>query len=196
MLAMTKAKGRVLAQRSAENLVWLDMEMSGLDPASAVPLEVATIVTDSELNILAEGPNLVIHQPDSVLDGMDEWNTSHHGASGLTEAVRASTISCAAAEDQTLAFLEEWTIAGRSPLCGNSIGQDRRFLRAYMQRLEAHLHYRVIDISSLKELATRWYEVEAPPKKEAHRALDDIRESIQELAFYRRAIFRARALIL
>jgi len=178
--------------RSAENLIWLDMEMTGLDPATCLPIEVATIVTDSQLNILAEGPNLVIKQPQAALDAMDEWNTKHHGASGLTAAVQASTISCAEAEAATLAFVQEWTYAGRSPLCGNSIGQDRRFLRRYMADLEAHLHYRVIDTSTVKELAKRWYGTTGPHKGQAHRALDDIRESIAELAYYRDTVFKAR----
>jgi oligoribonuclease len=174
-----------------DNLIWLDMEMSGLEPSTCVPLEVATIVTDSQLNILAEGPNLVISQPDSILDGMDEWNTEHHGASGLTQAVKDSTISCAQAESETLAFLEKWCIAGASPLCGNSIGQDRRFIRKYMPNLENFLHYRVIDISSLKELCARWYGATAPSKQECHRALDDIQESIEELRYYQEHYFIA-----
>ena len=175
----------------SRHLVWLDMEMSGLDPATCRPLEMATIVTDSDLKILAEGPNLVIHQPDEVLDAMDPWNTSHHAESGLTESVRNARMSCAQAEAMTLQFLRDWTHPGRSPLCGNSIGQDRRFLRRYMADLNRHFHYRIIDISSLKELAVRWYGIEPPAKKESHRALDDIRESIEELRFYRRVIFRS-----
>ncbi len=175
--------------RGSHNLVWIDMEMSGLDPLTCMPLEIATIVTNSELDILAEGPNLVIHQPDEVLDAMDAWNTEHHGKSGLTEAVKQSRMSCAEAESMTLAFLERWTEPGRSPLCGNSIGQDRRFLRRYMPALNQHLHYRVIDISSVKELAWRWYRLQPPRKNEAHRALGDIHESIEELRFYRRTIF-------
>ena len=177
-------------QQSSNHLIWLDMEMSGLDPAICYPLEVATIVTDSDLNILAEGPNIVIHQPDEVLDAMDEWNTEHHGSSGLTAAVRSSEVSCAQAEQMTLDFLREWTRPGKSPICGNSIGQDRRFIRRYMTLLDAHLHYRVIDISSIKELVGRWFDLQPPPKKEAHRALGDIRESIEELRFYRRTVFR------
>ena len=168
------------------------MEMSGLDPETCRPLELATVVTDGQLNIVAEGPNLVIHQPDAVLDAMDAWNTSHHGQSGLTEQVRRSRISCSEAEEQTLQFLREWTESGKAPLCGNSIGQDRRFLRRYMKRLDEHFHYRIVDISSLKELVWRWYHVQPPPKKEAHRALDDVFESIDELRFYRRYIFRDR----
>ena len=185
----SKMKEPALGYRKYGNLIWLDMEMSGLDPETCVPLEVATIITDSALNILAEGPNIVIHQPDSVLDAMDEWNTTHHGASGLTQAVKDSTISCYEAESQTLAFLEEWTSAGKSPICGNSIGQDVRFIRRYMPRISKHLHYRVVDISSIKELVGRWYAMEPPPKNEAHRALGDIRESIAELRFYRETIF-------
>lgn len=176
---------------SRNNLVWLDMEMSGLNPKIDVPLEVATLITDNDLNILAEGPNLVIHQPDEVLAAMDEWNTDHHGRSGLTAAVRASTIDCAQAEALTLEFVERWTLKGTAPLCGNSIAQDRRFIRKYMPRLDEHLHYRLIDISSIKELARRWYELSPPPKAEGHRALDDIRESLEELRFYRQSIFRS-----
>ncbi len=178
-----------MGYRKYGNLIWLDMEMSGLDPETCVPIEVATIITDSQLNILAEGPNIVIHQPDSVLDAMDEWNTSHHGASGLTQAVKDSTTSCEEAESQTLAFLEEWTSPGKSPICGNSIGQDVRFIRRYMPRISTHLHYRVVDISSIKELVGRWYGIEPPPKKEAHRALGDIRESIAELRYYQQTVF-------
>ncbi|MGM0575460.1 MAG: oligoribonuclease [Myxococcota bacterium] len=181
---------------SPKHLVWLDMEMSGLDPETCVPLEIATVVTDNDLNILAEGPNLVIHQPESVLDAMDDWNTEHHGASGLTEAVRNSRVSCQQAEEMTLSFLTGWTEPGRSPLCGNSVGQDRRFLRRYMPRLEQHLHYRIVDISSIKELSVRWYSLEPPRKKEAHRALDDILESIEELRFYRRTLFRTEPALL
>lgn len=175
---------------SRDHLIWLDMEMSGLDPATCRPLEIATLVTDSELDVIAEGPNLVIHQPDSVLGAMDEWNTAHHGMSGLSKAVRQSKISEADAEEQTMAFLLRYTAPRTSPLCGNSVSQDRRFLRRYMPKIEEHLHYRIIDISSLKELVRRWYHLEPPRKKEAHRALEDIRESIDELRFYRRAIFR------
>ncbi|MEZ4266699.1 MAG: oligoribonuclease [Myxococcota bacterium] len=177
--------------RSADNLVWMDMEMTGLDPATCVPLEIATVITDSDLNVLAEGPNLVIRQPASVMAAMDEWNTNQHGKSGLTESVLKSRVSLAQAEDMTLAFMTAWTEPGRSPLCGNSIGQDRRFLRRYMPRLEQHLHYRVIDISSIKELASRWYGIEAPAKGESHRALDDVHESLEELRFYRRTLFRS-----
>lgn len=174
----------------SDNLVWIDMEMSGLDPVTCKPLEIATVITDSELEIVAEGPNLVIHQPDAVLDAMDQWNTEHHSASGLTQAVKQSRVSCKQAEAMTLSFLERYTEPGRPPLCGNSVGQDRRFLRRYMPEIHQHLHYRIVDISSIKELAKRWYGLEAPAKRESHRAMDDIRESIDELRFYRRVLFR------
>lgn len=171
-------------------LIWIDMEMSGLDPETCHVLEIATIVTDGDLNILGRGPELIVHQPDEVLDAMDEWNTSHHGSSGLTEAVRASTISVADAEEQTLAFLAAHCEVGASPLCGNSIGQDRRFIVKYMPRLADFLHYRSVDVTSFKVMAGHWYPNLPPyPKRERHRALGDIEESIEELAYYRREIF-------
>lgn len=174
----------------ATPLVWIDLEMSGLDPDQCTILEIATIVTDGELEILEEGPDLVIHQPDSVLEAMDEWCTKHHAESGLTQQVRDSSISLAEAEAQTLEFVTRHTQPGSSPLCGNSVWQDRRFLHKYMPRLDAHLHYRLIDVSSIKELARRWYpELRVPPKQNLHRALDDIRASIAELRFYRETIF-------
>jgi oligoribonuclease len=172
------------------HLVWIDMEMSGLDPDTCVPLEIASVVTNAALEVIASGPNIVIHQPASVMDAMDEWNTKHHGESGLTAAVLASTVSCREAELQTLAFLEKWVQAGASPLCGNSVAQDRRFLYRHMSELEAFFHYRIIDVSTLKELVRRWYGAVAPPKAGAHRALDDILESIAELRWYRQAVFR------
>ncbi len=177
--------------RDGSLLVWLDMEMSGLDPETCRPLEIATLVTTPELDIVAEGPSLVIHQPEIVLDAMDAWNTQHHGESGLTEAVRQSHIGLAEAERLTLEFLARWLEPGRSPLCGNSIGQDRRFLVRYMPRLEAFLHYRNVDISTIKELVRRWYGVTPPPKKTTHRALDDIKESVDELRWYRQHVFKA-----
>ena len=172
-------------------LVWIDMEMSGLDPDACRILEIATIITDARLEIIAEGPDLVVHQPDEVLAAMDEWCTRHHGESGLTDQVRASSTGEAEAERQTLEFLARFTQAGASPLCGNSVHQDRRFIARYMPGLDAFLHYRLVDVSTLKELSRRWYpEVKAPSKRETHRALDDIRESIAELRFYRTAVFR------
>ncbi|MCA9698820.1 MAG: oligoribonuclease [Myxococcales bacterium] len=172
-------------------LIWLDMEMTGLDPEREHVLEIATLVTNADLEIIAEGPDLVVHQPDAILDGMDAWCTEHHGASGLTKASRESTLDVAEAEAQTLAFLRRYCQPGKSPLCGNSIGQDRRFLVRYMPALADFVHYRNIDVSTIKELARRWYP-DLPPlaKQEAHRALDDIRESIAELAHYREHVFR------
>ncbi len=165
--------------------------MSGLDPDRCAILEIATIVTDAELEVIAEGPDLVIHHDDAVLDAMDEWCTKHHGASGLTAAVKASTISLAEAEAKTLEFVAQHTTAKSSPLCGNTIWQDRRFIVRYMPTLDAHLHYRLVDVSTIKELARRWYpQLRAPGKSDAHRALDDIRESIAELRFYREHVFR------
>ena len=171
-------------------LVWIDMEMSGLDPETCQILEIATLVTNADLDVIAEGPDIVVHQPDEVLDAMDEWCTEHHGASGLTAAVKASDISVAQAEARTLEFLAEHTSAGASPLCGNSIYQDRRFISRYMPALDSYLHYRLVDVSSIKELSRRWYPgTVPPPKRESHRALDDIRESIAELRFYREKLF-------
>ncbi len=175
----------------SENLVWIDLEMTGLDPERDRILEIATIITDSRLNIVAEGPNLVIHQAAEVLAGMDEWNVSHHTESGLVERVNASTIMDADAEAETLAFVQQYVEARQSPLCGNTIGQDRRFLCRYMPGLEAYLHYRNIDVSTVKELALRWRpSIAASVKKETrHRALDDIRESIHELKVYQAEFF-------
>ncbi|MGL5101284.1 MAG: oligoribonuclease [Plesiomonas sp.] len=170
-----------------EHLIWIDMEMTGLEPDTDKVLEIATIVTDKDLNILAEGPVLAIHQPDDVLAKMDEWCTQTHTASGLVDRVRSSTCTEAQAQAQTLAFLAEWVPAGCSPICGNSIGQDRRFLYRHMPELEQYFHYRYLDVSTLKELARRWKpEILAGFQKQGtHLALDDIRESIAELRYYR-----------
>jgi len=174
-------------------LVWMDMEMSGLDPDTNVVLEIATLITDNQLNVVAEGPALAIHYDKSLLDRMDDWNRDHHGASGLTQRVIESTTSMAEAEEQTLAFVRRYCPQRNAPLCGNSVYQDRRFLARYMPRLESYLHYRNIDVSTVKELVRRWYpDGPAPPeKKHAHLALDDIRESIEELRFYREKYFLA-----
>ena len=177
--------------RAHARLVWLDLEMTGLEPQNDTILEIATLVTDADLNVVAEGPDLVIHHEELVLDGMGEWCKTHHRDSGLTAAVRASTMALAQAEQDTLAFLRQHTQAGKSPLCGNSIGQDRRFLARYMPSLEQFLHYRNVDVSSIKELAKRWYpHLPAVEKAQSHRALEDILESIAELRYYRREIFR------
>ncbi len=176
-------------------LVWMDLEMTGLDPERERIIEMATLITDANLDIIAVGPELVVHQPDSVLDAMDEWNTKHHGDSGLTERVRASTIGEAEAQKLTLEFIRRHCPARSAPLAGNSIHQDRRFLARYMPELNEYLHYRNVDVSTVKELARRWYPdayLEAPRKENRHRALDDIRESIAELSYYRSTVFAPR----
>ncbi len=171
-------------------LVWMDLEMTGLDPDRDAILEIATIITDAELNIVAEGPEIAVHQPESVLRGMSDWCITHHGASGLTARVRASKIGLREAEQETLAFVRAHVEKGASPLCGNSIHQDRRFLARWMPELDSWLHYRNIDVSTIKELARRWYPDLSPPEKAgSHRALADIRESIAELAWYRAHVF-------
>jgi oligoribonuclease len=174
------------------NLIWIDLEMTGLDPERDHIIEIATIVTDSELNTLAEGPVLAVHQSDEVLAGMDEWNTSHHGSSGLTDRVRQSKVSVRDAELQTLAFLRDYVDPGKSPICGNSIGQDRRFLVKEMQELEAYFHYRNLDVSTLKELVRRWRPelLDGFSKQGSHLALDDTRESIEELRYYREVFIK------
>ncbi|MBU2886649.1 oligoribonuclease [Gilvimarinus agarilyticus] len=172
---------------NADNLIWIDLEMTGLDTDSDVIIEIATIVTDAHLNILAEGPVYAIKQPDSVLEAMDEWNTNQHGKSGLTQRVKDSSITLAQAEADTIAFLEQWVPAGKSPICGNSICQDRRFLARGMPALERYFHYRNLDVSTLKELARRWKPeaLEGFKKSGAHLAMDDIKDSIAELEHYR-----------
>ena len=175
-----------------DTLIWIDLEMTGLDPERDRILEVATIVTDNLLNVLAEGPVFAVHQDEAVLGAMDDWNRTHHGASGLIDRVRASVTDEATAERLTIAFLSRWSEPGASPMCGNSIGQDRRFLARHMRGLEAFFHYRNIDVSTVKELARRWRpDVLGGVKKQGtHKALDDIRESIAELQHYRDAFFR------
>lgn len=173
------------------NLIWIDLEMSGLNPDKCEILEIACIVTDGELHELGEGVDLVIHQPEAVLNAMDEWCTRHHGQSGLTEAVRSSTLPLRAAELRTLDYLRRHTNRGQSPLAGSSVSHDRRFIDKYMPELSAWLHYRTIDVSTVKELVKRWYgDLELPTKKNTHRALDDIRESVEELRYYRTHAFR------
>ena len=179
-------------QNNDSNLIWIDMEMTGLDPDTCVVLEIATIVTDAQLNVLAEGPVLAIHQSDEVLANMNEWCIDVHGKTGLTQRCRDSKISEHDAQAQTIAFLSQWVPAGKSPLCGNTIGQDRRFMVKYMPELEAYCHYRSIDVSTIKELASRWQPdvLKGFNKKGVHLALADIQESIAELQYYRAHVFK------
>lgn len=169
------------------NLIWIDLEMTGLDPERDRIIEIATLVTDKDLNVLAEGPVLAVHQPDTQLALMDDWNVRTHTVSGLVERVKESQQDERAAEQATIAFLRQWVPEGASPICGNSVGQDRRFLFKYMPALEAYFHYRYLDVSTLKELARRWKPdvLNGFKKQNTHQALDDIRESVAELVYYR-----------
>ncbi|MCK5916955.1 MAG: oligoribonuclease [Cocleimonas sp.] len=175
---------------NTNNLIWVDLEMTGLDTFNDVIIEIATVITDKDLNKLAEGPVIAIHQPDSVLDAMDEWNQTHHGGSGLVKRIKESNYSVQQAEAETIEFLRQYVPQGASPMCGNSICQDRRFMARLMPELEDYFHYRNLDVSTLKELAARWKPevLDQFEKKGAHLALDDILESIEELQFYRQAI--------
>lgn len=176
----------------ASNLVWIDLEMTGLNPQHDRIIEIATIVTDSNLNTIAEGPVFAIHQNDHLLNQMDDWNTKQHNQSGLVARVKESNVSERQAEEATLAFLKEHTLPGKSPLCGNSIWQDRRFLACYMPELEKYFHYRLIDVSTLKELALRWAPriYDGLQKDSRHLALDDIRDSVDELRYYREVFLK------
>ncbi len=172
------------------HLIWIDLEMTGLDPQEHVILEIASLVTDGRLDILAKGPNIAIHHPEKVLRGMEDWSRTHHQASGLIDRVKNSPFNCRQAEEETLRFLTNHCKGGECPLCGNSIGQDRRFLVKYMPELENFLYYRNIDVSSIKELVNRWYPSLPPYEKEkAHLAMSDIEESIKELRYYRKKVF-------
>jgi oligoribonuclease len=181
-----------MPMKSSDNLIWIDLEMTGLKPESDLIIEIATIVTDKQLTVLAEGPVFAIRQSAAALAAMDDWNRKQHGGSGLSARVLASQVDTAAAERATLKFLETWAEAGRSPMCGNSICQDRRFLARLMPTLERFFHYRNLDVSTLKELAQRWAPQIAQTfqKTASHLALDDVRESIRELKFYRENILR------
>ncbi|XP_028277304.1 small fragment nuclease [Parambassis ranga] len=177
----------------SQRMVWVDLEMTGLDIEKDKIIEMACIITDSDLNILAEGPNLIINQPGELLDGMSEWCKEHHGKSGLTQAVRDSKITLEQAEYEFLSFVRQHTPPGQCPLAGNSVHADKRFLDKYMPQFMYHLHYRIIDVSTIKELSRRWFpEVyeKVPHKKASHRALDDIQESIKELQYYRANVFK------
>jgi len=172
--------------QSRDNLIWIDLEMTGLDPEKERIIEIATLVTDSDLNILAEGPNLVISQPIEFLEGMDEWNQNQHGLSGLIEEVKNSNVTSQVAEIETLEFVSKYVGEKVSPMCGNTVSHDRRFLSRYMPRLESYFNYRHIDVSSFKEVAVRWMnEAQVYEKKGSHRALGDIKESVAELKFYK-----------
>ena len=178
--------------KSSKNLIWIDLEMTGLHPDNDRIIEIATVVTDAKLNILAEGPVIAVHQSDEMLQQMDEWNTKQHGESGLVARVKASHYNEAQAEQKTLDFLQEWVPAGKSPMTGNSICQDRRFLFRYMPQLEKYFHYRNLDVSTVKELALRWANKKVPKfeKESKHLALSDIHDSIEELQYYRKVFFK------
>jgi len=178
--------------RDPDNLIWIDLEMTGLNTDTDRIIEIATVVTDKHLNLLGEGPVLAIHQPENVLNAMDDWNRKQHGGSGLADRVRASKITVGEAEQRTVDFLARWVTPGKSPMCGNSICQDRRFLAREMPSLERFFHYRNLDVSTLKELAKRWAPdvFEAMKKSSTHLALEDIRESIDELKYYREKFLR------
>ncbi|KPP64068.1 oligoribonuclease, mitochondrial-like [Scleropages formosus] len=192
---MTSASANA-SEDMTQRMVWVDLEMTGLNIEKDQIIEMACIITDPDLNIVAEGPNLIVNQSDELLDGMSEWCKEHHGKSGLTQAVRDSRISLQQAEYEFLSFVRQHTPPGHCPLAGNSVHADKKFLDKYMPQLMRHLHYRIIDVSTVKELCRRWFPEEyklAPQKKASHRALDDIRESIKELQFYKTNVFKAQA---
>ncbi len=178
--------------KNEQNLIWIDLEMTGLDTQRDKIIEIATIVTDANLKILAEGPTIAIYQPEPILDGMDKWNTEHHSSSGLLDRVRNSEINVSQAEATTIDFLKKWVNAGASPMCGNSICQDRRFMARLMPKLEKYFHYRNLDVSTIKELVRRWEPecLKGFNKDSKHLALEDIKDSIEELLFYRSEVFK------
>ena len=178
------------ALKGKDTLVWMDLEMTGLNPDVDRIIEMATIITDGRLNLIAEGPELVIHQPDSILDQMDEWNKNHHGSSGLIQKVKKSHDSMSSAENKTLEFIKTHVKENQGILAGNSIWQDRRFLIKYMKKLDSYLHYRMLDVSTIKILASNWYEEKPFKKKEMHRAKLDILESLEELKYYQKKCFK------
>ena len=191
MANQDSGKASDVINKPTSNLVWIDLEMTGLNPETDAIIEIATLITDSQLNVIAEGPELAINQPPERFDKMDDWNREHHSKSGLWAKVLASTVTLAEAEQKTLDFIRMHCNPKESPLCGNSVWQDRRFIVRYMQQLDDYLHYRIVDVSTIKELASRWYPNQKFKKpKGAHRALDDIRESLDELKFYRSTFFR------
>ena len=186
---MPHTAGPIMGEDS-QRMVWIDLEMTGLDVTKESIIEIATVITDSELNILAQGPNLAISVPDELLEGMDDWNTTHHNKSGLVDRIRTEGVSLADAEQSTLEFLKAWVEPNSAPLCGNSVWNDRRFLAKEMPLIANYLHYRMVDVSTVKELARRWYpNVKRYRKKSSHLALDDILESIEELRYFRNEIF-------
>ncbi|XP_051973746.1 small fragment nuclease [Xyrauchen texanus] len=192
-LMSKRSDSRKMSEPMAQRMVWVDLEMTGLDIEKDEIIEMACIITDSDLNIIAEGPNLIINQPDELLDSMSDWCKEHHGESGLTKAVRDSTITLQQAEYEFLSFIRQHMPPGQCPLAGNSVHADKKFLDKYMPQFMRHLHYRIIDVSTIKELCRRWFPEEyklAPQKKASHRALEDIQESIKELKFYRANVFK------
>ncbi len=179
-------------KKHKDNLVWIDLEMTGLNPEKEAIIEIAVIVTDKELNIIEEGPDLVIKQPSKLLKAMDSWNQKQHGKSGLLDKVKRSKVTVKKAEKAALEFIKKYCVQGKTSLCGNAVYHDRRFIIKYMPKLNEFLHYRLVDVSTIKELIRRWYPKgkEAPDKSKDHRALSDIRESIEELKFYRKQFFK------
>ena len=178
--------------KNSNNLIWLDLEMTGLDPETQVILEIGTVVTDGELNTLAEGPQFALYQPPEILEKMEPWSKEHHGASGLTQRCQESKVTLREAEEKTTEFLAQWCFEKKSPLCGNSIGQDRRFLVKYMPKLHDFFHYRNLDVSSIKELVIRWYPEQAykDKKENRHQVMADIYESLAEIKHYRKTVFK------